>query len=74
VLRLLYRNDLRGLDDPHEIVDGQRKMDDLSLVDLMMDDRLMVWQKMGGKKDDRLMVALDDHCFLDALPCTSPDR
>jgi hypothetical protein len=73
VLRLLYRNDLRGLDDLREIVDVMKKMDDLSLVDLMMDARSMVLQKMGGKKDDRLMVALDDHCFLDALPCTSPD-
>jgi hypothetical protein len=53
VLRLLYRNDLRGLDDPHEIVDGQRKMDDQSLIALMMNDRLMVLQRMDGKKDDR---------------------
>jgi hypothetical protein len=74
VLRLLYRNDLRGLDDLREIVDVMKKMDDLSLGDPTMDGRSMVLQKMGGKKDDRLMVALDDHCFLDALPCTSPDR
>jgi hypothetical protein len=53
VLRLLYRNDLRGLDDLREIVDVMKKMDDLSLVDLMMDARSMVLQKMGGKKDDR---------------------
>jgi hypothetical protein len=53
VLRLLYRSDLRGLDDLREIVDGLRKMGDLSLIDLMMDARWMVLQKMGGKKDDR---------------------
>jgi hypothetical protein len=52
-LRLLYRNDLRGLDDLREIVDGLRKMGDLSLIDLMMDAHWMVSQKMGGKKDDR---------------------
>jgi hypothetical protein len=53
VLRLLYRNDLRELDDPHEIVDWLRKMDDQSLIALMMDGRLMVLLKLGGKKDDR---------------------
>jgi DNA-binding GntR family transcriptional regulator len=53
VLRLLYRNDLRELDDPHEIVDAMKKMDDQSLIALMMNDRLMVLQRMDGKKDDR---------------------
>jgi len=53
VLRLLYRNDLRGLDDLREIVDVMKKMDDLSLGDPTMDGRSMVLQKMGAKKDDR---------------------
>ncbi len=74
MLRLLYRNDLHGLVDHHEIVDAMKKLDGQSLGDPMMDGRSMVLLKMGGRKDDCLMVALDDHCFLDALPCTSPDR
>jgi hypothetical protein len=73
VLRLLCRSALRELVDHHEIVDAMKKMDGQSLGDPMMDGRLMVLQKLGGRKDDRLMVALDDHCSLDALPCTSPD-
>jgi hypothetical protein len=39
VLRLLYRNDLRGLDDLRGIVDAMKKMDDQSLIALMMNDR-----------------------------------
>jgi hypothetical protein len=53
VLRLLYRNDLRGLDDLREIVDVMKKMDGQSLGDPMMDGRLMVLQRMDEKKDDR---------------------
>jgi DNA-binding GntR family transcriptional regulator len=53
VLRLLYRNDLRELDDLHEIVDALKKKDGQSLGDSMKDGRSMVLQKMGGKKDDR---------------------
>jgi exosome complex RNA-binding protein Rrp42 (RNase PH superfamily) len=53
VLRLLYRNDLRELDDLREIVDVMKKMDGQSLIALMMNDRLMVLQRMDGKKDDR---------------------
>jgi hypothetical protein len=53
VWRLLCRNDLRELDDLHEIVDVMKKMDGQSLGDLMMDGRLIVLMKMGGRKDDR---------------------
>jgi hypothetical protein len=52
-LRLLYRNDLRELDDPHEIVDALKKMDGQSLGDPMMDGRSMVFQKTDGKKDGK---------------------
>ena len=50
---LLYRSDLRGLDDLRGIVDAMKKMGDQSLIALMMDVRSMVFLKMDGKKGDR---------------------
>jgi hypothetical protein len=45
--------DHRELDDLREIVGVTKKMDGQSLGDPMMDGRSMVFQKTGGKKDDR---------------------
>jgi hypothetical protein len=38
----------------------------------MMDARSMVFLKRDAKMDDRLMVALVDRCYVDALPLISP--
>jgi hypothetical protein len=42
------------------------------LADPMMDARSMVFLKRGAKMGDRLMVALVDRCYVDALPLFSP--
>jgi hypothetical protein len=51
------QNDLRELGALHEIVDAKRKV---------------LKMKMDAKMGDRLMVALVDRCYVDALPWFSP--